>query len=133
LLKRVLFVNLKKNRILFKKNRENTTLHLSWTVGIPLEATKPRIEDLTYLVGRVDKRLAGIANLLSYSSKLMVIKSVIAAMAIFAMSTVMVHFTILDHFEKSCRIFLWNKDIQKSGKCLVSWDSVLLVIFICIF
>jgi hypothetical protein len=73
----------------------------------------------------VDKRLAGIANLLSYSSKLMVIKSVIAAMAIFAMSTVMVHFTILDHFKKSCNILLWdNRDIQMSGKCLASWDNV---------
>jgi hypothetical protein len=73
------------------------------------------------------RRLAGIANLLSYSSKLIVIKSTISAMPIFAMSTLMVQLTILDHIEKSCRIFLWNdRHIQRNRRCLASWENVCL-------
>jgi hypothetical protein len=96
-------------------------------LGLPMGTTRPKIEDLIYIAHRVDKRLAGIANLLSYSSKLTVIKSTISAMPIFAMCTLLVQVSILDHIEKSCRVFLWNdKNIQKHGKCLAKWDNVCL-------
>ena len=36
-----------------------------------------------------------------------------------------VHFTHIDHIEKSMRTFLWSgKEIDKKGKCLVKWDKV---------
>jgi hypothetical protein len=36
-----------------------------------------------------------------------------------------VQVTILDHIEKSCRVFLWNdKNIQKHGKCLAKWEDI---------
>jgi hypothetical protein len=45
------------------------------------------------------------------------------------MCALKVHYTHLDHIEKSTRTFLWHgKDIQEknSGKCLVKWDNVCL-------
>jgi hypothetical protein len=97
-------------------------------LGLPMGNTRPKIEDLIFIAHQVDKTLAGIANLLTYSSKLMVIKSTISAMPLFAMCTLLlVQVTILDHIEKSCRFFLWNdKNIQRHGKCLAKWDKVCL-------
>jgi hypothetical protein len=83
--------------------------------------TKPRIDDLTPMVSKVDKRLVGISNLLSRCSRLVVIKYVISSK---------VHYTHLDHIEKSTIRFIWHgKAIEqntKSGNCLVQWDKICL-------
>jgi hypothetical protein len=69
------------------------------------------------MVTKVDRRLAGLSNLLSHCSRLVVIKSVISAMPNFIMCAFKVHYTHLDHIEKSIRTFLWHgKDIEKSSK-----------------
>jgi hypothetical protein len=89
--------------------------------------TRPKIEDLTPMIYKVDKRLSGLSNMMSYSARLVTIKAVIATMPNHAMCAMKVHFTHIDHVEKACRIFLWQgKDIHKSGKCLVSWEKVCL-------
>jgi hypothetical protein len=86
-------------------------------LGLPMGTTKPTIEYLTPMVTKVDRRLAGLSNLLSHCSRLVVIKSVISAMPNFIMCAFKVHCTHLDHIEKSIRTFLWHgKDIEKSSK-----------------
>jgi hypothetical protein len=96
-------------------------------LGLPMGTTRPKIEDLTPMICKVDKRLSGLSHLMSYSARLVTIKAVIAAMPNHAMCAMKVHFTHIDHVEKACRIFLWQgKDIHKSGKCLVSWEKVCL-------
>jgi hypothetical protein len=79
------------------------------------------------MVTKMDRRLAGLSNLLSHCSRLVVIKSVISAMPNFIMCALKVHYTHLDHIEKYIRTFLWHgNDIEKSckGKCLVKCDKV---------
>src|SRR4051812_47238700 len=49
-------------------------------LGLPMGTTKPSLDDLSPLISKVDKRLAGISNLLSHCSRVVVIKSVISAM-----------------------------------------------------
>jgi hypothetical protein len=94
-------------------------------LGLPMGTTRPKIEDLTPMICKVDKRLSGLSHMMSYSARLVTIKAVIAAMPNHAMCAMKVHFTHIDHVEKACRIFLWQgKDIHKSGKCLVSWEKV---------
>jgi hypothetical protein len=66
-------------------------------LGLRMGTTKPTIEDLTPMVTKVDRRLAGLSNLLSHCSRLVVIKSVISAMPSFIMCALKVHYTHLDH------------------------------------
>jgi hypothetical protein len=94
-------------------------------LGLPMGTTRPRVNDLTPMIWKVDKRLSGLSNIMSYSARLVIIKVVIAAMPNNAMCAMKVHFTHIDHVEKESRTFLWQgKDIHKSGKCLISWDKV---------
>jgi hypothetical protein len=87
--------------------------------------TRPKVDDLTPMIGKVDKRLSRLSNMMSYSAKLVTIKAVITAMANHAMCAIKVHYTHIDHVEKASRTFLWQgKDIHKSGKCLICWDKV---------
>jgi hypothetical protein len=96
-------------------------------LGLPLGSTKPKVDDLMPMICRVDKKLAGIANMLAYSSRLVTIKAVITAIPNHAMCAMKVPFTCLDHVDGAARNFLWyGKDINKSGKCLVKWDNVCL-------
>jgi hypothetical protein len=79
------------------------------------------------MICKVDKRLSGLSNLLSYSARLVTIKAVISAMPNHAMCAIKVHNTNLEHIQKVSRQFLWHgKEIDKHGKCLVSWNKVCL-------
>ena len=96
-------------------------------LGLPMNIDKPRLDDLMPMISKIDKRLAGISNLLSHCSRLVVIKSVISAMPNHIMCALKMHYTHVDHIEKSMRVFLWQgKEIEKKGKCLVKWDRVCL-------
>ena len=75
-------------------------------IGLPMGTTKPRVDDLMPTICKLDKRLSGISNLLSYCSTLVVIKSIISTMPNHIMCALKVHYTHTDHMEKSMRIFL---------------------------
>lgn len=92
-------------------------------LGLPMGTTRPRVD----MVSRLGRRLAGIATMMSYSGRLTHLKSVVATLPMFAMCSIRVPFTILDHFEKSRRGFLWyGNNINKHGNCLVKWEKVCL-------
>jgi hypothetical protein len=96
-------------------------------LGHPMGSTRLIVDDLMPMICKIDKRLAGISNMLAYSSRVMTIKYVISAMTNYAMCSMKVHLTCLDHAEKSCGNFLWHgKDINKSGNYLVQWEKVCL-------
>jgi hypothetical protein len=89
--------------------------------------TRPRVDDLTPMICKIDKRLSGLANLMSYSARLVTVKSIISAMPNHIMGAMKLHVTHIDHIEKASRNFLWHgKDIHKSGSCLVKWEKVCL-------
>lgn len=96
-------------------------------LGLPMGTSRPKIDDLMPTICKIDRRLSGISNLLSYCSRIVVIKSVISAMPNHIMCALKVQYTHIDHMEKSMRTFLWHgKEIEKKGKCLVKWDNVCL-------
>ena len=83
-------------------------------LGLPMGTTKPSVSDLTPLISKIDKRLAGISNLLSHYSRVVVIKSVISAMPNHIMCAMKLHYTHIDHVNKSTRTFLWHgNEIEK--------------------
>lgn len=52
-------------------------------LGFPIGTTKPRVDDLMPMVSRLDKRLSGIASMMSYAGRLVHLKAVVAALPIF--------------------------------------------------
>lgn len=93
-------------------------------LGLPLGTTKPSVRDLLPVIARIDKRLSGVASLMTYAGRLTYINYVLS-MPISAMCTFKVHRTILNHVNKSSRTFLWyGKDINKRGNCLAKWNMV---------
>jgi hypothetical protein len=77
------------------------------------------------IIERIDRRLMGIANFLSFDGRLTVVKSIITAIPNSAICTLNLPLGFLDHVEGSARGFFWRgKDIEKKGKCLVKWEKV---------
>ena len=94
-------------------------------LGLPMGTTKPSVHDLIPVISKIDKRLSGVARFMNHSGRLTYVNSVVASMPIFAMCSLKVHVTILDHVDKSSRNFLWyGNEINKGGKCLASWEMI---------
>ncbi|KAM3260750.1 hypothetical protein ACQJBY_051787 [Aegilops geniculata] len=94
-------------------------------LGLPMGTTKPSVHDLIPVISRIDKRLSGVARFMNHSGRLTYVNSVVASMPIFAMCSLKVHVTILDHVDKSSRNFLWyGNEINNGGKCLASWEMI---------
>jgi hypothetical protein len=49
-------------------------------LGLPMGTTRPRVDDLTPMICKIDRRLSGMANLMYYSARLVAVKSIISAM-----------------------------------------------------
>jgi hypothetical protein len=87
--------------------------------------TSPRIDDLIGILQRIDRRLVGIADTLSYDGRLTVVKSIISAIPNYGMCILKLPLGFLDHVDNSSRYFFWKgKDIEQKGKCLVKWENV---------
>ena len=94
-------------------------------LGLPMGTTKPKIDDFIGIIERIDRRLIGIADTLSYDGRLIVVKSIISSIPNFAFCTIKMPIGFVEHVEKSSRGFLWaGKEIEKRGNCLVKWDKV---------
>ena len=94
-------------------------------LGLPLGTTRPKMGDLIGILHRIDRRLIGIADTLSYDGRLVVIKYIISAIPNFSMCTLKLPLGFLDYIEGSTRGFFWRgKDIHQKGKCLVKWENV---------
>jgi hypothetical protein len=83
------------------------------------------MDDLIGILQRIDRRLVGIADTLSYDGRLTVVKSIISAIPNYGMCILKLPLGFLDHVDNSSRNFFWKgKDIEQKGKCLVKWENV---------
>lgn len=53
-------------------------------LGLPMGTTKPRFQDLTPIMDRIERRLTASSSLLSYSGRLQMVSSVISPSATYA-------------------------------------------------
>lgn len=95
-------------------------------LGLPLETTRPIVQDLLPLVCRAERKITATMNLPSYASKLSLLNSLITSLAIYAMCTIKIHPQILAQLDKIRRFCLWNKKTESGDKCnsLAAWDMV---------
>lgn len=78
-------------------------------LGLLLSLSRPRVEDYTPLLSRIENRLMRCSTLLSFGDKLVLVKSVFASMPIFFMSTLSIPKTVVNHINKLLRHCLWKK------------------------
>ena len=78
-------------------------------LGPRLSTSRPKVEDFTPMLCRIEKRLLGCSTLLSFGDKSVLVKSVFASVPIFFMSTLDNPNIVITHINKLLRYCLWKK------------------------
>jgi hypothetical protein len=88
---------------------------------LPLGTTRTSVEEFFPLLTRIERRMMGLSNLLSYQGRLILVNSVLSALPIFYICVMKIPINILDQVDKYRKHSLWNKgDINRKGGCLVA-------------
>jgi hypothetical protein len=94
-------------------------------LGLPLGTTKPTVEDLSPLVGLVEKRLNASARFLGYGGRLEFVKSVLSTLPTFFMCSLKLQKTIINICNRAQRHFLWAmEEDSSSSNALAAWSMV---------
>ena len=89
-------------------------------LGLPLSVNKPRMEDFSPVIQRIERRLAGCSTLLSQGEKLVLIKSVFTSLPAFYMSTLTLPAGIIDQINKYLKHCFWRKyGMEDKGTALI--------------
>jgi len=76
--------------------------------GLPMGTTKPRVEDYTPLMDKIERRLTACSSLLSYSRRLQMVNSVLTATATYAMCTLKLPKGVIDNIDRARKQCLWR-------------------------
>jgi hypothetical protein len=94
-------------------------------LGLPMGTTKPTIQDLSPLVGLVERRLNASARFLNYGGRLEFVRSVLSTLPTFYMSSLKLQKYILEICNRAQRHCLWAKEEgARSGNALAAWSMV---------
>ena len=95
-------------------------------LGLPMGTTKPRMEDLTPMMDRVERRLSACSTWLSYSGRLEMVNSAITPITTYAMCTIKLPKGVIDNIDRARKQCLWRgNDAEKKGGNLVAWPVVM--------
>jgi hypothetical protein len=96
-------------------------------LGLPMGTTKPRMEDLTPMMDRVERRLSACSTWLSYTGRLQMINSAITPITTYAMCTIKLPKGVIENIDRARKQCLWwGNSAQKKGGNLVSWPNVMM-------
>jgi hypothetical protein len=94
-------------------------------LGLPLSLTKPRVIDFSPLVSKYERRLAATSVFLSQAGRLEVTNSIFSALPTFAMSTFLLHQTVIDQIDKYRKLCLWRgADVNAKQRPKAAWSLV---------
>jgi hypothetical protein len=82
-------------------------------LGLPMGTTKPRIEDLTPMMDRVERRLSPCSTWLSYSGRLEMINSTITPITTYTMCTVKLPKGVIENIDRIRKQCLWRGNTEK--------------------
>jgi hypothetical protein len=95
-------------------------------LGLPMGMTKPRFEDLTPIMDKVERRLSACSSLLSYSRRLEMIKSAITPITTYASCVIKLPKGLIDNIDRARKQCLWRgNSTQTKGGNLVAWPVAL--------
>lgn len=72
----------------------------------------------------IEKIICWIAKLLTYTSRVQLIKAVIFGLQIYWVQIFVLPKRIMKLIETTCRTFLWIGSVEVSNRALVSWEKV---------
>lgn len=94
-------------------------------LGLPMGTTKPRMEDLTPLMDRVERRLSGCSIWLSHSGRLQMLNSAITPITTYALCTIKLPQGVIENIDRARKQCLWRGNTEKKrGGNLVAWEKV---------
>jgi hypothetical protein len=95
-------------------------------LGLPMGTTKPRIDDLSPIMDRVERRLSACSTWLSYSGRLQMINSAITPIVTYMLCTIKVPKGFIENIDRARKQCLWrgSDDTAKGGN-LVAWPTVM--------
>ena len=95
-------------------------------LGLPLSTHKLRIADFFFIIDKIDRRLAGWHGiLLSIAGRAILVRAVLRALPIYAMTSLLLPMGVVAEIDKRCRAFFWaGQDKVSGGQCKVAWDFV---------
>ena len=94
-------------------------------LGLPMGTTKPRMEDLTPLMDRVERRLSSCSTFLSYSGRLQMVNSAITPITTYAMCSIKLPVGVIENIDRARKQCLWiGNDERKKGGNLAAWPMV---------
>jgi hypothetical protein len=94
-------------------------------LGLPMGTTKPTIQDLSPLVGLVERRLNASARFLNYGGRLEFVKSVLSTLPTFFMSSLKLQKGIIQICNRAQRHCLWAKEEESTSvNALAAWSLV---------
>jgi hypothetical protein len=95
-------------------------------LGLPMGTTKPRIDDLSPIMDRVERRLSACSTWLSYSGRLQMINSAITPIVTYTLCTIKVPKGFIENIDRARKQCLWrgSGDTAKGGN-LVAWPTVM--------
>jgi hypothetical protein len=94
-------------------------------LGLPMGTTKPRMEDLTPLMDRVERRLNACSNFLSYSGRLEMLNFVLSSTITYAMCSFKLLVGVIENIDRIRKPCLWRgNNPEKKGGNLSAWSMV---------
>jgi hypothetical protein len=94
-------------------------------LGLPMGTTKPRMEDLTPLMDRVERKLSACSNFLSYLGRLEMINSAITPIVTYTMCSIKLSIGVIENIDRIRKQCLWRgNDPNKRGGNLAAWILV---------
>lgn len=95
-------------------------------LGLPMGTTKPRMEDLTPLMDRIERQLSACSSLLSYSGRLEMVNTVLTSTATYAMCSIKLPKGVIHNIDRARKQCLWRGGTEptKRGGNLAAWPLV---------
>uniref|UniRef100_A0A8I7B1C9 Reverse transcriptase domain-containing protein n=1 Tax=Hordeum vulgare subsp. vulgare TaxID=112509 RepID=A0A8I7B1C9_HORVV len=95
-------------------------------LGLPLSTHKLNIKDFFFIIDKIDRRLAGWRGvLLNIAGRAILVRVVLRALPIYAMTALWLPAGIVQEIDKRCRAFFWaGQEKVSGGQCKVAWEFV---------
>lgn len=87
-------------------------------LGFPMGTTKPKFQDLTPIMDRIERRLSACSSLLSHSGRVQMVNSVISPTVTYVMCTIKLPLGFIDNIERAMKQCIWRGN-------LAAWPMVI--------
>jgi hypothetical protein len=94
-------------------------------LGLPMGTTKPKVEDYTPLVNKIERRISAMVTWLTMAGRATLVGTTISSVPIYAMCSVKMYATNLNSIDRARKHGLWRgSDVASKGKPLVAWSKL---------